>query len=151
MPMAPRIPAWVADYVGLPYRPRGRDRAGVDCYGLVWLVLSEQYGVQLPAYDDAYRSTERLHARQLAAIVQGELPEWTEVPLASEAAGDCLLIRSAGEPIHVAVVVAPGWMLHVQRAGAAVIEDYQRPKWAPRLLPRPYGPYRYRAGTAAVV
>ena len=35
------------DYVGLPWRIGGRDRRGLDCFGLVRLVLAEQAGIIL--------------------------------------------------------------------------------------------------------
>ena len=41
------LPAWVADYVGLPWEPYGRTRAGVDCWGLVRLVYEERLGICL--------------------------------------------------------------------------------------------------------
>jgi cell wall-associated NlpC family hydrolase len=31
------IPAWAADYVGIPFREHGRSRDGADCWGLYWL------------------------------------------------------------------------------------------------------------------
>jgi cell wall-associated NlpC family hydrolase len=43
------IPNWAAQYVGLPFRDKGRARTGLDCYGLVVLVLREQFGVEVPS------------------------------------------------------------------------------------------------------
>lgn len=41
----------VETYVGLPYKHLGRTREeGVDCYGLVRLVLQENCGITLPDY-----------------------------------------------------------------------------------------------------
>lgn len=39
---------WVQRYVGIPYRPCGRDHYGIDCYGLVCLVYREVLGIELP-------------------------------------------------------------------------------------------------------
>ena len=33
------LPGWVRDYVGIPFRERGRTPEGADCWGLVWLAL----------------------------------------------------------------------------------------------------------------
>ncbi|NMW23861.1 C40 family peptidase, partial [Rhodanobacter denitrificans] len=52
------VPAWAGPYVGIPYRTHGRDRAGVDCWGLVRLVMAEVFGAELPDYGDTYRDGE---------------------------------------------------------------------------------------------
>lgn len=39
---------WATKYVGLPYCLGGRERDGVDCWGLVRLVYREERGVLLP-------------------------------------------------------------------------------------------------------
>lgn len=39
-------------YVGLPWKLGGRDSRGLDCFGLVRLVLAEQAGILLPDWLD---------------------------------------------------------------------------------------------------
>jgi len=43
-------PEWLNDYVGLPYKLNGRDRLGLDCWGLLCLVWREQRGIELPDF-----------------------------------------------------------------------------------------------------
>ena len=41
---------WFEDYVGIPFVDLGRDRSGIDCYGLIRLLYSERLSVEMPDY-----------------------------------------------------------------------------------------------------
>ena len=131
-------PPWAADYIGLPFKEHGRDRGGVDCFGLVYLVLAEKFGLRLPAYLDGYASTE--DAEDIARIIRGEMAPWRLVPSGEELPGDVVLIRMLNHPMHVGFVVANGWMLHIEEGIDACLERYDGAKWRRRLI----GIYRHR-------
>ena len=131
-------PSWVADYVGLPFKEHGRDREGVDCYGLVRSILAERFGLRLPAYVEGYASTE--DAEDIARIIRGEMAPWREVSAGAERPGDVALIRMLNHPMHVGLVVANGWMLHIEDGIDACRERYDGAKWRRRLI----GIYRHR-------
>ncbi len=44
------VPLWAGRYIGLPFMTHGRDRSGLDCWGLARLVMAEQLGRALPSY-----------------------------------------------------------------------------------------------------
>lgn len=128
-------PTWAADYIGIPYAAAGRDRSGCDCYGLVRLILVEQFGQDLPLVPERYATDRqaredmtRVRSTALALIPSDELALGQEQP------GDIINIRVLGQPLHVGVVAAPGWMLHAQRGVGAALESYMGSKWAPRVL-----------------
>lgn len=131
------IPDWVADYVGLPFRAHGRDRNGVDCWGLVRLVLAERFGTRLPSYADGYASVE--DAEDIGRLIRGKMGPWREVTPGQVQAGDVVLMRLLNQPMHVGVVVASGWMLHIEDGIDACLEPYDGAKWRRRVL----GLYRY--------
>ena len=128
------IPNWVANYVGIPFADRGRDRKGVDCYGLVYLVARERFGAELPRYDEDYPTA--LDREEVGALVSGEIrSRWSEVAAGRERIGDVALFRMVGEPCHVGIVVEPAGhlMLHCARGANACVERYRSPKWSRRI------------------
>jgi cell wall-associated NlpC family hydrolase len=137
--MSAAVPAWVASYVGLPWRDKGRDRSGLDCWGLVRLVLAEQFRIEVPNYADQYVSAAEAEA--VAHLMRGESGPWREIAWEIACPGDLVLCRFLGEPCHVGVLVAPGLMLHVQRGIDAALVRLDSPLWARRAI----GVYRHAA------
>lgn len=138
---AARLPAWVRAYVGLPWADKGRDRRGLDCWGLARLVLAEQYGIALAAWDDTYGSAA--DPTQTAPVIAQGLAladPWMAVPAGTERAGDGVLLRLAGSPVHLGLVVAPGWMLHAAPGHGVCLERYHGRRWRHRVE----GFYRHR-------
>lgn len=133
------IPEWVNDYIGIPYVEDGRTRAGLDCWGLIVLVWREVYGRDLPVYDGPHwaRDADR---RVIAAAIALEVERYESVPAGSEREGDGIILRMAGHPLHVGLVVAPGWMLHSHETAASCIENYRSIAWCRRVI----GFRRYR-------
>ena len=53
-------------YINLPYRLKGRDFKGVDCFGIIWLIYKEELGITLPDflnvdYDDTWYKNGKNH------------------------------------------------------------------------------------------
>lgn len=137
--------SWASDYVGLPFVDGGRDRRGVDCWGLVRLVYAERTGVTLPDFADIKARDWKAVGRQIAAALDKD--EWRSVIRGQEKELDVVVMRghgSAGQglvglPCHVGVVAPYGALLHVEHGTDAV---------APRLIAgtvkdRIVGVYRY--------
>lgn len=130
------IPAWAADYVGLPYLEKGRTRAGVDCWGFVRLILAEVAGQSLPDYSDAY--TRPGDQTSVAAAVESGLRDgWQQVDRPQ--ALDLLILRIAGRPWHCAAMLNAAMFIHVPPPGRdgrqqlSCIERLDSPQWARRI------------------
>lgn len=133
------IPIWVGHYIGLPFKEHGRDRSGIDCWGLVRLVMGEQFGVSLPSYATHYDSTTR--EDQLAPLIEEERKWWIPVEAGKEQLGDVVVLRMRGQPIHVGLVIETGRMLHAEVGIGSVLDSYKSARWHLRVT----GFYRYGA------
>jgi cell wall-associated NlpC family hydrolase len=118
------VPSWAASYVGIPFRSRGRDRSGCDCYGLLALVLSEVFHLEVPSYAADY--LDATDAEEIAALIAGEIgSRWhrmepqintdehrsrSQNPLhlcsSVVTAGDAIVLRIAGRAWHVGIVIS---------------------------------------------
>ena len=126
-------PAWAAEYLKLPFLPRGRDRSGVDCYGLVRLVFQEQRGIVLPSYADGYASVE--DTAEIMTLCRGEIARrWHAVPLADASLFDVIVFRIKGDPIHVGLVLDAEYFLHTMKGIWSVLERWQSLAWRHRIV-----------------
>ena len=135
------IPAWVDEYVGIPFEPKGREHAGADCWGLVWLVYKEKFKLSLPSYYEDYENTKKESAKTIADLIEGakQSDKWHLVT--QPKIGDVLSLRLSGHPWHVGIDVGDGCMLHTQSGTDSCIEHYHNSKWIKRIN----GIYRYKA------
>ncbi len=130
------IPFWAGHYIGLPYKSRGRDTKGLDCWGLVRLVLHEQMNIQVPSYTAFYDSAE--NPQQVGSLVRRVSLNWGRVSWGQ--CGDVLVLRMRGEPMHIGLVLDETYMLHIERGINSVIERYDSSKWKKRII----GIFRYQ-------
>lgn len=111
---------WASRYVGLPFVSGGRDRRGVDCWGLVRLAYADVAGILLPSHDTV--AAEDLH-KVLRLIDRAlQIPPWsTLVPRGAEKALDVVVMTDRKLPAHVGLIVEPGMVLHAQEASMSAI------------------------------
>lgn len=133
---------WAATYIGLPWLAHGRSRAGVDCWGLVRLVLADVYGVALPSYAGLADLDGRDGWPSIEAAIAYGLAHWQEIPRVNAEPGDGVVLRLAGQPLHVGLIagVAPLRMLHAWPGVGSCLDRLDALRWARRLA----GFYRCR-------
>ncbi|MDI1228369.1 MAG: NlpC/P60 family protein [bacterium] len=131
------VPIWAGRYIGLPFTEHGRDRNGIDCWGLVRLTLLEQFSISLPSLANEYRRTA--DATRIAGLMEREIPLWQGIDAGDERCGDVIVLRLSGHPMHVGLVLGDGQMLHVEQGIDSAIEKYRGQRWQDRV----YGFYRH--------
>lgn len=133
--MSDAAPLWASKYVGLPYKAGGRHAGGIDCWGLVRLVLATEIGVELPVHG-VTRDVEAAMQRAMRSA------DWIKVDRGQEF--DVMMMvtptgpgRSA--PLHVGVMVSPRLVLHVDEGLRSCIVGVGHPTIQGRF----HGYYRH--------
>ena len=134
---------WYNNYIDIPYKDGGRDRAGLDCWGLVRLVYSDQYGIELPSFSTAY-STVKDTARTGELIAQHK-EQWE--PLTQPEPGCVVLMRVLGSETHVGVYIGEDKFLHIRSGANSVVESISSAKWQHRIV----GYFKYTEKVAELV
>lgn len=116
---------WTQKYVGIPFRSNGRDTSGCDCYGLVRLILQNEYGIILPElnlYDDALNCQETVHLfKDYLPVMCGakiEQPEEKAV---------CLIRTTGGLLSHVGIYAGDDFIIHTRNKTGTVCERMSSP------------------------
>lgn len=122
---------WPARYVGIPFLDGGRTAEGIDCWGMIRLVLSQECGIDVPSYGE-------ISAHDLAGIAgmvaRSCMEEpWVPVLSASKRAFDVVVMRRHRAPMHMGILVCASKMLHVEQKTSAVIVPLDHPSVASRL------------------
>jgi len=120
-------PAWAGRYVGIPFVSGGRGVSGCDCYGLVRMVLADQFGYALPPLETDYNNA--LVIAETEPVLRAQMPLLAGERLETAEPGAVAVIRFRGLPSHVGVFVDDAYILHtlanigahIVRADAAIL------------------------------
>lgn len=120
-------------YIGIPYRDHGRDRDGLDCWGLVDLIYREVRGITLPDYRRFYADADDAPGVAallgMAALGQVQVGGWKPVPAGEERPLDVLLLRLGHLACHTALLAGGGDFLHVMRGRSTALERLDSFVW----------------------
>lgn len=110
---------WADVYVGLPFKRMGRAASGVDCWGLVRLVLDEQAGVLLPSYaqDDPDGWSIEAHA---VAHKKVTAPRALDVAILMTDVRAGLTWKEA--PCHIGIFLDAKNILHIEEGHSSRVQ-----------------------------
>lgn len=124
------LPGWLPRYIGLPFQDGGRDFRGVDCWGLVRLVLRHEADIEVPSYAE-------IGARELLAIARAmrdDRRDWIEVIPGTARVFDVVLMRSQGStPVHCGVALSSDRLLHIEQGTDSVHVAFSHPRIRDRV------------------
>lgn len=122
--MSKDIQMIAAELVGIPYKDGGRDREGLDCYGLVLLFMRE-LGIELPDWE-----YERDWAKQGGNLLIENYHEYAEqIGRAYMVPGDVIMFENhPGVANHLGVFLGAGKFIHVvEKAGVVIMRVNSQP------------------------
>lgn len=117
------------DLIGVPYVSRGRDIKGADCWGIILLAQRYLYGTDVPDYSEYRDSTNKEETEHLFTARN----DWRQVPLEQVLPGDVIVLRIMGHPMHAAVYVGGGKMLHSLSGRNSCLDRLDNQGWSNRV------------------
>ena len=119
----------IADFIGLPYKPKGRNFSGVDCYGVAYLFQREIMGNEVPSYAENYSDPDARGS--VANAIVSNAGNWLAVDTPER--GDVILFNLLGLPVHCGVYVGDGDFLHSLKGTQTCIERLDSITWSKRI------------------
>ncbi len=120
---------WSNKYIGIPYKEKGRDLDGIDCWGLVRLVYKQEYNISLPSFSGEY-------IQQDVDRIQDLISQYKEgwEPLEKPSEGCLVLFRILGTESHIGVAISSTHFLHAREGQDSAIESFDSPQWNKRII-----------------
>jgi hypothetical protein len=127
---------WYNKYVGIPYTELGRDKTGVDCWGLARLVYREEFGTELPDFSELYTTTSDQDLT--SSLIEQYRDGWELVQ--DMVPGDLVCFRILGHISHIGIYVGDSKFIHAREGiDQVVVESLNSTQWQHRVA----GFYRY--------
>ena len=120
---------WANNYIGIPFKYKGRTTDGIDCWGLVRLIYSNEYNITLPSFSSDY--SENDYDRISELIVQYK-EGWE--PIEKPVEGSLVLFRIMGAETHVGIAVSDTHFVHAREGYDSAIESFSSPSWSKRVV-----------------
>lgn len=133
---------WSNNYVGLPFKYKGRTEEGLDCWGLARLIYKNEYDITLPSFSEEYEENDVEHMGELIA----QYKEGWE-PINSPEEGSLVLFRIMGIESHIGVAISNTHFIHSREGQDSAVEAFDSASWSKRIV----GHFKYAAKRNAVL
>ena len=122
---------WVGKYIGIPFVSNGRTLEGCDCYGLIRLVLKNEYEIELPELSDDY--SDALNLKETARLFAEHRPILAAERLSGPEEKAVVVIIEHGAPAHIGIVAGCGYILHTGIKTGSVCQRSSHPGLRSRI------------------
>ena len=119
---------WCGKYVGIPFVSGGRDKTGCDCYGLVRLILHDEYDYDLPLLIGDY--TNALCIEETKKLFTENIPILSGEKISEPEEKAVVLMKMRGRLCHVGLYAGDGYIIHSRHNLGAVCERFSSPQLA---------------------
>lgn len=128
---------WTDEYIGIPFKNNGTDRAGIDCYRLVVMVYQERLGIGLPNLSDVFLNGTLESLKNACRTISEVKKSWPETKKPKPF--DLVLIRTGNLTYHIGIIIDRRRMLHVMEGIDSTVEEFTGIQWRKKIE----GFYRY--------
>jgi cell wall-associated NlpC family hydrolase len=98
---------------------------GCDCYGLIRLVLQNEYNIYLPELSNDYSNA--LNVKETARLFAEQRPVLAAEELSKPQSGSVVVITEHGVPAHVGMFAGGGYILHTGIKTGSVCQKETHP------------------------
>jgi sulfur carrier protein ThiS len=133
---------WSNNYVGIPFKYKGRTKDGLDCWGLARLIYKNEYDITLPSLSTEYEDNDIARITDLIAQYK---EGWESVSTPSE--GDVVLFRIMGSISHIGVAISSTHFIHAREGFDSAVEAFESPYWKRRIV----GYFKYSQNKGALL
>lgn len=133
---------WSNNYIGIPFKYKGRTEEGLDCWGLARLIYKNEYNITLPSFSTEYEDSDVNRIEELIAQYK---EGWESVDAPTE--GTAVLFRVMGHESHIGVAVSSTHFIHAREGYDSAIESFESPYWKRRIV----GHFKYNAKSGALL
>ena len=133
---------WSNNYIGIPFKYKGRTEEGLDCWGLARLIYKNEYNITLPSFSSEYEDNDVNRIEELIAQYK---EGWESVDSPSE--GTAVLFKIMGCDSHIGIAISPTHFIHAREGYDSAIEAFDSPYWKRRIV----GHFKYNVNKGAVL
>ena len=124
-------------YINIPYRNKGRDFNGVDCFGLIWLIYKSELEIDLPDFTELNYHKNWYEEKEefiLDNFRKYEGIKWKKVDKPYKLF-DALIFYNRCEGVianHIGLFIGGNKFLHVNEKNSSQVDRLNR-YWGKRL------------------